>query len=66
MTKKITRLTFITSVMWLLKIKNKCLVLDYVDENKKVSKKYKELWEGVKKEIETINGGKKIEYGKDF
>ena len=45
--------------MWLLKIKNKCLVLDYVDENKKVPKKYKELWEGVKKEIETINGGKK-------
>ena len=66
MTKKITRLKFIISVMWLLKIKNKCLVLDNVDENKEVSKKYKELYEGVKKEIETINGGKKIEYGKDF
>ena len=25
-----------------------------------------EVWEGVKKEIETINGGKKVEYGKDF
>ena len=45
---------------------NKYLVLDDVDENKEVSKKYKEVWEGVKKEIETINGGIKIEYGKDF
>ena len=42
------------------------LVLDDVNENKEVSKKYKEIWEGVKKEIETINGGIKIEYGKDF
>ena len=38
---------------------NKYLVLDDVDENKEVSKKYEEVWEGVKKEIETINGGKK-------
>ena len=45
---------------------NKYLVLDDVNENKEVSKKYEEVWEGVKKEIETINGGKKIEYGKDF
>ena len=42
----------------------KYLVLDDVDENK--SNKYKEVWEGIKKEIETINGGEKIEYGKDF
>ena len=48
------------------KNENKYLVLDDVDENKEVSKKYKEVWEGVKKEIETINGGEKIEYGKDF
>ena len=40
--------------------------MDDVDENKEVSKKYEEVWEGVKKEIETINGGEKIEYGKDF
>ena len=39
--------------------------MDDADENK-VSKKYKKVWEGVKKEIETINGGEKIEYGKDF
>ena len=29
------------------------------------TKKYKEVWEGIKKEIETINGGEKIEYTKD-
>ena len=46
--------------------RNKYLVLDDIDENKEVSKKYKEVWEGVKREIETINGGKKIEYGTDF
>ena len=45
---------------------NKYLVLDDVDENKEVLKKYEEIWEGIKKEIETINGGEKIEYGKDF
>ena len=43
---------------------NKYLVLEDVDKNKEVSKKYEEVWEGVKKEIETINGGEKIEYGK--
>ena len=48
------------------KNENKYLVLDDVDENKEVSKKYEEVWEGVKKEIETINGHEKIEYGKDF
>ena len=48
------------------KLGNKYLVLDDIDENKENSKKYKEVWEGVKEEIETINGGKKIEYGKDF
>ena len=45
---------------------NKYLVLDDVNENKEVSKKYEEVWEGVKKEIETINSGKKVEYGKEF
>ena len=38
--------------------------MDDIDENKEVSKKYKEVWEGVKKEIETINGGKKLNMGK--
>ena len=49
------------------KNENKYLVLDDVDENKEVLKKYEEVWEGVKKEIETIYGGEKIiEYGKEF
>ena len=45
---------------------NKYLVLDDIDEKKEVSKKYREVWKGVKKEIETINGGIKIEYGREF
>ena len=45
---------------------NKYLVLDNIDENKEVSRKYKEVQDGIEKEIETSNGGKKIEYGKDF
>ena len=48
------------------KYENKFLVLDDVDQNKEVSKKYEEIWEGVKNEIETINVGEKVEYGKDF
>ena len=42
------------------KNENKYLVLDDLDENKEVLKKYEEVWEGIKKEIETINGGKKL------
>ena len=42
------------------------LVLDDVDENKEVPKKCEEVWECVKKWVEKINGGKKIEYEKDF
>ena len=48
------------------KNENKYLVLDEIDENKEVLNKYKEVWEGIKKEIETINGGEKIGFGKDF
>ena len=40
--------------------------MDDVDENKEVSEKSKELWDGIKKDIETINDGKKVEYSKDF
>ena len=40
--------------------------MDDVDENKEVSEKFKELWDGIKKDIETINDGKKVEYSKDF
>ena len=45
---------------------NKYLVLDDVDENKEVSKKYEGVWESIKKDIETINGGERVEYGKGF
>ena len=48
------------------KNRHKYLVLDDVDENKEILNKYREIWEGVKKEIETINSGEKTEYGKDF
>ena len=48
------------------KNENKFLVLDDVDENKEVLQKYEEVWDGIKKEIETNNGGKKLEYSKDF
>ena len=45
---------------------NKYLGLDDIDENKEVLKKYEEVWQGIKKEFETINSGEKIEYGKGF
>ena len=48
------------------KNKSKYLVFDSTDENKKVFKKYKKLWDGIKNEIETINGGKQGAYRKDF
>ena len=47
------------------KNENKYLVLDDVDENKEVSKNMKKLGM-VSKNIETINGGEKVEYRKDF
>ena len=42
----------------------KYLVLDEIDENKEVLNKYKEVWVGIKKQIETFNSGEKIEYGR--
>ena len=48
------------------KNKNKYLILDDVDENKEVSQKCEEVWESIKKDLETINGGERVEYGKDF
>ena len=50
---------------------NKYLVFDSTElhstnENQKVFKKYTELWDEIKNEIETINGSKEGEYGKDF
>ena len=45
---------------------SKYLVFDFTDKNKEVLAKYTELWDGIKNEIETINGGKEGEYGNDF
>ena len=42
------------------------LVFDSTDKHKEVFKKYTELWGRIKNEIETINGGKKFEYDKNF
>ena len=39
---------------------------DSTDGNKEVLKKYTELWDGTKNEIEAMNSGKKGEHGKDF
>ena len=48
------------------KNENKYLVLDDVNENKEVSKKHEEVREIIKRDIETINGGERTEYGKDL
>ena len=50
---------------------NKYLVFDSTelhstDENKEILEKYTELWDGIKNEIETINGGEKGDYGRDM
>ena len=43
---------------------NKYLVLDDVNENKEVSKKYEEVWEGVKKHLKRLMVAKKLNVGK--
>ena len=48
------------------KNENKYLVLDDVDENKEVSKKYEEVWEGVKKKLKQLMVAKKLNRGKIF
>ena len=46
---------------------NKYLIFhDSVNENKEVLKKYTDVWDGIKYEIKTINGGKENDYGKDY
>ena len=42
------------------------LVFNSANENNEVLKKYNELWDRIKNEIETINIGKTSEYDKDF
>ena len=45
---------------------NKYLVFASTDDNKKVFEKFTKLWDEIKHFIETIIGGKKLEYEKDF
>ena len=46
---------------------NKYLIFDdSVDENKGLLKKYTDVWDGIKYEIKTINGGKENDFGKDY
>ena len=37
-----------------------------INENKGLLKKYADVWDGIKNEIKTINGGKENDYGKDY
>ena len=45
-------------------MKNKYLVLDDVDENKKVSKKFEEVWKVLKKKLKRLMVAKKFNMGK--
>ena len=46
---------------------NKYLIFDdFVNENKGLLKKYGDVWDGIKNKIETVNGGKENDYGKDY
>ena len=38
--------------------------MDDVDENKEVSKKYEEVWDGVKKKLKQLMVAKKLNMGK--
>ena len=48
------------------KNESRYLVFHSTDESEEMFKKYTELWNEIKNEIETVNGSKKGEYGKDF
>ena len=45
---------------------NKYLIFDSTDENKELLKKYTDVWDGIKNEIKTINGGKENDYEKNY
>ena len=48
------------------KVVEKYLVFDSKDENKELLKKYSDVFNGVKNEVKTINGGKENDYEKDY
>ena len=45
---------------------DKYLIFASTNKNKKVFKKFTEIWDEIKNQIETINGGESIKYKKDF
>ena len=46
---------------------NKYLIVDdSVNEKKGLPKKCADVWDGIKKEIKAINGGRGNDYGKDY
>ena len=46
---------------------NEDLIFDNsVNENKELLKKCADIWDGIRNEIKTINGGKEDDYGKDY
>ena len=50
-----------------MKKKKKNLIFDdSVNENKGLLKKYVNVWDGIKNEIKTVNGGKENDYRKDY
>ena len=49
-----------------VKNRNKYLAFDSTDENKELLKKYNDVFNGIRDEIKTINGGKENDYEKDY
>ena len=45
---------------------NKYLIFDSTDENKELLKKYNDIFNGIRDEIKTINGGKENDYEKAY
>ena len=45
---------------------SKYLVFDLMNENNEVLKKQADVWDEIKNEIKTTNGGKENDYGKDY
>ena len=47
------------------KNRNKCLISDYVEENKELLKKYNDVWNGIKNKIKEVSSGE-CDYEKDY
>ena len=45
---------------------NKYLIFDSTDENKELLKKENDVFNGIRDEIKTVNGGKENDYEKDY